>query len=93
MASVHTRSTFDFFVDDDDEFVDATGAGFPVSVSWRVASLCVSEDVRVGGLVQRAWYYHDSDVVRKRRVCFVVFCWENYITHEILGTRHSIVVF
>ena len=55
MASVHTRSTFgffDFFVDDDDEFVDAVGAGFPVSVSWRVASLCVSEYVRVGGLVE-----------------------------------------
>ena len=51
---MHTRSTFgsfDFFVDDDDEFVDATGADFPVSVSWRVAGLCVAEDVRVGGIV------------------------------------------
>ena len=50
---MHTRSTFGFFdfFGDDDEFVDATGADFPVSVSWRVAGLCVSEDVRVGGIV------------------------------------------
>ena len=35
MASVHKRSTlgfFDLFVDDD-KFVDAAGAGLPVSVS------------------------------------------------------------
>ena len=51
---MHTCSTFgffNFFIDDDDEFVDMVGAGFPVSVSWRVASLRVSEDVRVGGIV------------------------------------------
>lgn len=52
---MYTRSIFgflDFFVDDDDDgFEDAAGAGLPVNVSWRVAGLCASEGVRVGGIV------------------------------------------
>ena len=62
---------------------------FP-SVLADVAGLCVSEDVSVG--------HHYSDMVSRHEHdascdCFVVFCWENYITHEILGTQHSIVLF
>ena len=50
---MYTRSTFGFFdfFANDDEFADTAGAGLPVRVSWRVAGLCVSEDVRMGGIL------------------------------------------
>jgi len=90
---VYTRSIVGFFVD---EFEDAAGAGLPVNVSWRVAGLCVSEGVRVGGIV----YGISADVEGMNttrhalRVCFVVFCWETSAVIEdfpIHPSPHSIL--